>query len=198
MRRLALLRIVPAAVLCAGLEFNVPSDNLLWAASEAKCSDCVGDGLASLHIELTTLSYRVGQPIPVTLILSAGGKGVYLPNNFADFMASCRGGFSASILTDTGALADPKVVGCAGSIFHSLNDTALTEFHNFVYLKPGEQRVWRTSVSTSEIPPGEYRLLGEYLSMAYKIQEVARLPAVGGLMAIGRVQSKPAKIRVGR
>jgi hypothetical protein len=117
MRRLALLRIVAAAVLCAGLEFNVPSDNLLWAASEANCSDCVGDDLASLHIELTTLSYRVGQPIPVTLILSAGGKGVYLPNNFADFMASCQGGFSASILTDTGALADPKVVGCAGSIF---------------------------------------------------------------------------------
>jgi len=147
-------------------------------------------------MELKTFSYRVGQPVDVTLVLSAGSRGVYVPNYFADFMATCQTGFSVSVLTDAGALADPKAPGCAASIPHSPNDTALSEFHNFVYLKPGEWRAWRTTLSTSDIPPGEYRLLGEYLSAAYKMDEVGRLPAVMGLMAIGRIQSKPAMVRI--
>jgi hypothetical protein len=199
MSKLALLQIAIATVLFGCLELNVPTNTLHAADGEPRCSDCVGSDLASLRIELKTLSYRVGQPIAVTLILSAGDKGVYLPNNFADFMASCQAGFSAVILTASGtSLSDAKAVGCAGSILHSLNDTALTELHNFVYLRPGEQRVWRTTLSTSDIPAGKYQILGEYLSMAYMIREVGQLPAVNGRMAIGRVQSKPVRIGIDR
>ncbi len=160
------------------------------------CNDCVREDLALIHMYLEKSTFRAGQHLTVSVVLTAGSKGVYLPAYFGDFAATCLNGFDVALLTPQGGLADPNAKGCAGSVGHSASDTAVSELHNFVYLKPGEERTWRTEVSTTGIKPGKYYLLSEYLSSGYMIQEVAKLPQVNGLMAIGRIHSKRIEIRI--
>jgi|SRR5271163_3170721 len=160
--------------------------------------DCVNDNLAYLRVEMETSVHKAGQPLGLTLVLSAGEKGVYLPDYFGDFLTTCQHGFSASILTEGGGPADPTVGGCMGSILHSTNDTALTELHNFTHLNPGETRVWHTTIATQKLLPGKYQLIAEYISAGYKIDEVAKLPQVGGLMAIVRIRAKAVPLDLAR
>ena len=164
--------------------------------SDSKCTDCVTKDLASIHANLGATTHHSGQPIALSLVLTAGSKGVYLPAYFGDFETTCQNGFNAALLTEHGSLADPNTKGCAGVGGHSASDTAASELHNFVHLKPGEERTWRTELPTTGIKPGKYSLIGEYISSGYMIQEVAKLPEVNGLMAIGRIDSKSIVIQI--
>lgn len=170
----------------------------IMARVDPTCKDCVQQNLASLRMKLGASKYREAQSIVIFLILKAGSKGVYLPAYFGEFLATCQNGFAVALLTRQGTQADPTVKGCAASQLHSGSDTALDELHSFVYLKPGEERTWRTELPTIAVKPGTYYLIGEYISSAYMIQEVARLPQVNGLMAMGRIDSKRIKLRITR
>lgn len=63
-------------------------------------------------------------------------------------------------------------------------------------MKPRDTRTWKTTVMTTGVPAGSYMLVAEYLSYAYMIEEVAKLPNVNGLMARGHVVAKPVPIRI--
>ena len=147
----------------------------------------VCDELATLSIRLQKSVYRDHEPVDVELVLRAGEKGVFLPSYFGDFMTTCWHGFSANLFTLDGKVAEDAPSGCAGSWLSSSSDTALGELHNFVRLSPGETRMWRTTLTTMTLKPGQYRIIAEYLSFAYMMEEVSRLPQVGGLMAQGRI-----------
>ena len=155
----------------------------------------VGGDLAVLRVKLAQSTFRAHQPIKVTLVLQAGPKGVYLPAYFGDFMATCESGFSAVLLTEEGKAADTGLRGCITSGLHSI-DTPEAELSHFVYLKPGESRIWHTNLSTQTIPPGKYRLVAEYLADTYMIHDVAKLPQVHGLMAPGRISAAPVPILI--
>jgi hypothetical protein len=147
----------------------------------------VCDELATLAIRLQKSVYTEHEPVDVELVLQAGKKGVYLPSYFGDFMATCRNGFSTNLSTLGGKLAADSPSGCGGSWLSSSNDTALGQLHNFVHLSPGETRTWHTTLATTTLMPGQYRVIAEYLSFAYMMEEVSRLPQVGGIMAQGRI-----------
>ena len=86
--------------------------------------------------------------------------------------------------------------GCGGTGGHSFNDTAESEFHNFVYLQPREARTWKTTLKTTRVPSGSYTVAAEYMSYAYMIEAVAKLPKVNGLMAKGKVITKPVPVQI--
>lgn len=151
--------------------------------------------LATLVIRLQKSAYKQHDLITVELVLRAGGKGVYLPNYFGDFMATCTNGFSANLFTQDGKLAGDGR-GCGGSVGHSTDDTALGELHNFVHLAPGKTRIWHTALATAGLPPGRYQVVAEYLSSAYMIDKVAHLPQVEGLMAQGRITAPPVIVTI--
>lgn len=142
---------------------------------------------ASMMIRLRKSVYKQHEPINVELVLRAGNKGAYLPSYFGSFMATCEHGFSADLFTPDGKLAVDAPDGCAGDRLSSSSDTALSQLHNFVRLSPGETRTWHTTLTTTKLQPGRYQIVAEYLSFAYMIDEVSRLPQVEGLMAQGRI-----------
>ena len=159
----------------------------------------VTDDLATLSLRLNRSKFKAGQHIDVVLILRAGPKGVYMPDYFGDFMETCEHGFSAGILLKAKDIAaDPKARGCATGQLHSGPgvDSAESQLHNFIYLKPGERRTWHTELATKAIPPGSYRVVGEYLCYAYMMQEVSRLPQVHSLMAMSRVEAEPVPVQI--
>ncbi len=157
----------------------------------------VSDDLATLTLKLGKSTYTTGEPVEATVTLTAGKNGVYLPNYFEDFKSTCRDGFSAEIFTDKGKIAGEGLhVGCAMSDAYGLGVTAESEFHNFIYLQPGETRVWKRTIPTTEIRAGSYKVFAEYLSYARLIEEVAKLPQVHGLMAIGHIIAKPVDIHI--
>ena len=182
------LRFVPLscfalAAFGQGLQ-NTPADPCASTKVGYVCPE-----LATLAIDLHKRSYKQDEPIRVELVLRAGRKGVFLPSYFGDFMATCIHGFSAHLFT----LDDKRTPGapesCAGSWLFSNSDTALGELHNFVRLNPGETRTWRTTLTPTGLSPGKYWIVAEYLSFAYMIDEVSRLPQVNGLMAQGRISA---------
>jgi hypothetical protein len=152
--------------------------------------------LATLVIRLQKSVYKEHEPVDLEVVLRAGKKGVFLPSYFGDFMKGCRNGFSANLFTLDGSLAADAPSGCAGSWLFSNNDTAQGQLHNFVRLSPGETRTWHTTLATRTLTPGQYRIIAEYLSFAYKMEEVSRLPQVEGLMAQGRITAPPVLVTI--
>ncbi len=184
------------AVLCFGILLG-------WRngfAQHTKCSilegDQVSNNYSTLDTRVSSSTYVQGKQIRVVLVLTAGPKGAYLPAYFDAFVDTCQTGFAASLLTPGGKAADLKLPGCAASILHSTTDTAQGELKHFVHLKPGETRTWQTTIETMRIKPGHYCLYSEYLSFAYMIDEVARLPEVEGMMAKGRITAPPLPIEI--
>jgi len=66
----------------------------------------------------------------------------------------------------------------------------------YVLLKPGESRIWRTTLTKISKSAGTYEGRAEYLSAQDRIEEVARLPEVRGMMVMGHIQAKPVRIRI--
>lgn len=194
-----LLAFTLLGALCLGTVSLLSNQNALAQDSD-QCSSLQGaqasSALATLRVQTDRLVYRQDAPLEVTLILKAGSNGVYLPAYFGDFMKTCEHGFSATLLTLAGKSADLHATGCMGGGLHSGPgiDTAQAELTNFVRLKPGEIRTWRTTLKTSALSRGRYCLYGEYLSYAYMIDEVAQLREVKELMAKGRITATPLLI----
>lgn len=156
----------------------------------------VSKNLATLSLKIAKSKYKRGEAIRVTVLLVAGRNGVYVPDSFGDWLTTCDAGFTAYVLTIDGKNADPTRLGCAASWLHSGAETAESRLHNFTYLRPGETRVWQTALSTGAIMPDQYIVGAEYLSQRYMIEQVAKLPEVRGLMAMGRIVGKPMKIQI--
>ena len=138
---------------------------------------------------------RPGQDLGVTVTLTAGAKGAWLPNRFGDFDETCRSGFSADIFTPEGKRASDSNKSCGGSWLFG-NFIPSDELKHYVFLKPGESRNWHTTIKEITRTPGTYEVLAEYLSAWNRIQEVAELPEVHGLMVMGHVRAKPVPVRV--
>lgn len=138
---------------------NVPPDPCSITKAGQVCAE-----LATLVIRLQKSEYKQHEPIDVELVLRAGDRGVYLPDYFGDFMKTCEHGFSANLFTSDGKLAADAPTGCGGSWLFG-NETAISELHNFVRLRPGETRTWHATLTTKTLKHGEYRVIAEYLSL---------------------------------
>jgi len=66
----------------------------------------------------------------------------------------------------------------------------------YVFLKPGEARSWRTALTKITRSPGIYEVKAEYISGQHRIKEVAALPEVHGLLAVGPIYAKPVLVRI--
>lgn len=157
----------------------------------------VSDDLATLNLKLGKRTYRAGESVEVTVTLIAGKNGVYLPNYFEDWISTCINGFSADILTEQGKHAgEPFGCGRSDSFGPGSGVTAESEFHKFIYLQPGETRVWKKAIQTAGIQAGAYTVVADYVSYSRLIQEVAKLPQAHGVVAIGHIMAKPIDIRI--
>lgn len=151
---------------------------------------------------LVTVSLRAdhseiqpGKDLGVLLTIMAGPRGAYLPNFFGDWIDTCQSGFSVDIFTLVGKRASRFGRGCGGD-FLGPGPPARELLSQYVFLKPGETRTWHTVLTGTPTTPGVYEIKAEYLSAQHRIDEVAALPEVHGLMVIGHVPAKPLLIRV--
>jgi hypothetical protein len=155
--------------------------------------------LVTLTMTLDKSVYRRGDPIRVTLVLRTGKRGAFIPDFFSDFKDTCERGFAAALLIkNTNVSAIKDLSGCAASIIHSGPgiDTPQKEFRHFAHLLPGETKSWTTTLRSTVDHPGEYEVVGEYLSFAYMIDEVGQLPEVHGTMVHGRISADTQKVRI--
>jgi hypothetical protein len=86
--------------------------------------------------------------------------------------------------------------GCGGSEIIGAEPPARELLAQYVFLKPGEIRSWRTTLTNITRSPGTYEVRAEYLSNQHRIKEVAALPEVHGLMVIGTIYAKPVLVRI--
>jgi hypothetical protein len=156
------------------------------------------DDREQLAIVTTTpdnLELKSGQDLGVTLTITAGDRGAYLPNHFTDWDDTCQSGFVVDIYTLKGDRASTSSKGCGGS-WLSPGPPARELLKGYILLKPGESRSWHTTLTQIRRIPGTYEVKAEYYAHPERIEEVAALPEVHGLMVIGHVSATPVKIRI--
>ena len=152
--------------------------------------------LVTVSIYPDRLQLRPGDNLGVEVSITAGPDGAYLPNFFGDFLHTCRTGFSADIVTLQGKPASEAIKGCAGSELLGAEPPARELLGQYVFLKPGETRSWRTTLTKITRSPGTYEVRAEYLSNQHRIKELGALPEVHGLMVIGTIYAKPVLVRI--
>jgi hypothetical protein len=152
--------------------------------------------LVTVSVNPDRLQLRPGDHLGVEVLITAGPDGAYLPNFFGDFFQTCRTGFSVDIFTLEGKRASESIKGCAGSELMGAGPPARDLLRGCVFLKPGEVRSWRTTLTRITRSPGAYEVKAEYLSNQSRIKEVAALPEVHGLMVVGTVYANPVWVRI--
>ena len=154
------------------------------------------NSLVTVSVHPDRIQLRPGDNLGLEVTIAAGPRGVYLPNFFGDFLHTCRTGFSVDIFTLQGKRASEETRGCAGSELTGAELPARELLGQYVFLKPGEIRSWRTTLTKITRSPGTYEVKAEYLSNQHRIKEVAALPEVHGLMVVGTVYAKPVWVRI--
>jgi hypothetical protein len=154
-----------------------------------------GEQLVTVTTKPDHQDLRRGQNLGVTLTINAGSDGAYLPNFFGDWDETCQSGFSVDIYTLQGNRSSTSVRGCIGD-FLGPGPPAKELLADYVLLKPGESRSWHTTLTNIVKSPGTYEIKAEYFSAQQRIEEVAALPEVHGLMVVGHIQAKPVLIRI--
>jgi hypothetical protein len=152
--------------------------------------------LATVSVYPDRLQLRPGANLEVEVSIIAGPNGAYMPNFFGDFLQTCRTGFSVDIFTLEGKPAAESAKGFGGSELPGVEHPARESLGKYVFLKPGEIRSWRTTLTRITRSPGTYEVKAEYLSDQHRIKEVAALPEVHGLMVIGPIYAKPVLVRI--
>jgi hypothetical protein len=152
--------------------------------------------LVTVSVYPDLLQLHPGDDLGVEVSITAGPNGAYLPNYFGDFFRTCWTGFSADIFTLHGKRASESNEGCAGSELLGVEPPARELLGQYVFLKPGETRSWRTTLTKITRSPGTYEVKAEYLSNQHRIKDVAALPEVRGLMVVGTIYAKPVLVRI--
>lgn len=169
---------------------------ILWPQGSQPKLPPAGNSLVTVEAHPDRLQLRRGDDLGVEVSITAGPDGAYMPNFFGDWFRTCRTGFSVDIFTLQGKRASESTNGCAGSELLGIEPPARELLGQYVFLKPGEIRSWRTTLTRITRSPGNYEVKAEYLSDQHRIKEVAALPEVHGLMVVGPVYAKPVWIRV--
>jgi hypothetical protein len=157
-----------------------------------------GHALITVSVRPAQSQIAQGDDLGVEIILTAGADGAYLPNYFGDFMRTCFNGFWAEIITEQGHVASDANKGCA--VDELVGSTSASELlaKRFIFLKPGETRLWHTTLTRITTAPGSYEVQAGYITSRDQahIEEIAALPQVHGLMVLGRVDAKPVKVKI--
>ena len=155
-----------------------------------------GKMLITVLVKPDQRNIRQGNDLGVEVTLTAGSEGAYVPNIFDDLNQTCRAGFWANIFTPQGKLASEMNKNCGGSeLFGSTSARDLLA-KRYTFLKPGEKRLWHTTLTKIARSPGSYEVQAGYISDQAQIQQVAALPEVHGLMVQGRVDAMPVKVTI--
>ena len=169
---------------------------ILWPQGSQSKLPQDRDQLVTVSVRPDRLQLRPGDNLGVEVWITAGPDGAYMPNFFGDWFRTCRTGFSVDIFTLQGKRASESINGCAGSELLGMEPPARELLGQYVFLKPGETRRWRTTLTRITRSPGTYELKAEYLSDQPRIKDVAALPEVHGLMVVGPVYAKPVLVRI--
>jgi hypothetical protein len=155
-----------------------------------------GNQLVTVSVRPDHLQIHPGDDLGAEVTITAGTDGAYVPNFFGDWIQTCHSGFSVDIFTLQGKRASELMKGCGGSDLYGEGPPAKELLGEYVLLKPGETRSWRTILTRITKSPGTYEVKAEYLSDQHRIKEVAALPEVRGLMVVGPIYAKPVFIRI--
>jgi hypothetical protein len=183
-----MLRLLTLVLLC------LPALSLLGRQSGEQ-QNGETEPLATVTLTPDHQEVRVGQDLGVTVTIKAGNLGAYIPNYFTDWVDTCQAGFVVDIYTQEGARASNTVKGCGGS-WLSPGPPATELLKDYVFLKPGESRSWHTTLTKIRKSRGRYEIKAEYFARPERIEEVAALPEVHGLMVVGHVTAKPVTIGI--
>jgi len=155
-----------------------------------------GNTLITVSVRPAQSHVQQGSDLGVEVTLKAGSEGAYVPNFFGNFIQTCQNGFWADIFTQQGKLATEMNNGCGGD--ELFGGTSLRELlaKRYIFLKPGEKRLWHTTLTKITKSPGSYEVQAGFISDQAQIREIAALPEVHGLMVMGRVDAMPVKVTI--
>lgn len=151
--------------------------------------------LATVKIITDQKELKLGQDLGVTLTIKAGDRGAYLPNHFTDWYDTCQAGFVVDLYTLKGDRSSNNPRGCGLDLLGP-GPPARELLNDYVFLKPGESRSWHTTLTQIMKSSGTYEVKAEYFARQERIEEVAALPEVHGLMVIGHLPAEPVNIRI--
>jgi len=148
--------------------------------------------VASVHVDKHR--FKSGEVIRLTILLEAGGNGVYIPKWWGGLGGGIPG-FSVHLTTLFGKGAE--TCGSAADAWpkHESDATVVLN-RDFIYLPPQHIIGLNTAVGCPTKLPGKYLINAFYSPYHIDADEVARLPETHGLVLRKGVQAKPVLISI--
>lgn len=137
-------------------------------------------------------SFKVGEPIEVTLLLEAGGRGVYLAKGWGGAGGGIPG-FFVEIETLSGRGAQTCGFAADGLPTTDQDATTLLREH-FVFVAPSQIVGWKTNVVCPPKRRGRYRVVASYSPGLPGTKDAARLPEAKGVVLTKSIHAKPFEI----
>jgi hypothetical protein len=148
--------------------------------------------VASVHIDKR--NFKSGEKIKLTILLEAGGGGVYIPKWWGQSGGGMPG-FSVELTTLSGRGAE--TCGSAADAWPTHEpDATVVLNRDFIYLPAQHLIGLKTAVNCPTKRPGKYLINAFYSPYHVDADEVARLPETHGLVLRKGVHAKPVAISI--
>ncbi|HKN76783.1 MAG TPA: hypothetical protein VJW94_16510 [Candidatus Acidoferrum sp.] len=152
------------------------------------------EDLATVSIIPAKRSFKVGEPIAVTVLLTAGKEGIYVQRGWSQAGAAIPG-FYVDLETAHGQ----QIRSCQPIVDGMPNEepdpwTVLA--HNFIFLRAGEVIGWSTTIDCPPRKRGEYRVHARYSPDRPLNGRIAVLKEVGGRVVLNLLDAQPEEILI--
>lgn len=150
--------------------------------------------LAFVRILPAKHSFKVGEPIEVTVLLEAGQDGVYVAKTWGQAGGAVPGFF---LWLETAAGKPAQT--CGSSVDADPRpepDDGKSLQRHFIFLNQGEIIGWKTTIECPLQQRGNYRIVARYNPNKPETHRVASLPETKGLVLQQSVEAKPVEISI--
>ena len=137
-------------------------------------------------------SFKVGEPIAVTVLLEAEGEGVYIQKGWGQ-----AGGAIPGFYVDLESEHGERVPSCSPMVDGMPNeelDTRIVFAREFIFLESGQIIGWKTAIGCPPHKRGKYLVLARYSPDAPLSQRIASLAETKGRVVQEALDAKPAEI----
>ena len=171
---------------------------LVYSTSGRDCVPCQTApdrktiAIASIHVDKHR--FKSGEDIQLTILLTAGPDGVYIPKGWG-LAGGGIPGFFVNLTTLSGKEAETCGMAADALPEHE-PDPIVALNRDFIYLPAQSIVGLQTAISCPSKRPGQYRINAFYSPYHADSERVAQLPATHGLVLREGVQAKPVTISI--
>jgi len=152
------------------------------------------EGLATVSIVAVKRSFKLGEPIAFTVLLTAGEEGVYVEKGWSQAGAAIPG-FYVDLETANGG----RVQTCRTIVDGMPNedpDPQTILARAFILLRQGEVIGWSTTIECPPHKRGKYRVRASYSPDRPLNERIAGLKETRGRVVVNVLDAKPMDILI--